>query len=227
MPTRIPVHILACSVLFLLVSASCDRRPSVTALSVTDSLAILSKNIAYRTERDAFLRSSPDSPFMRDTVIEFHSTNWYPVNVRYRGLSRLHRYAQPEPILIKGTQGEDRRQLRYGCFEFPVPGPEGAPVTIKLNVYKFTPYDSLRYALYPHLLNVWFTDETTGKETYDVGRYVDVGDEHPDREHLYEIDLNMAYNPYCAYNDTYSCAIPRREDHVSIAIQAGEKKYHQ
>jgi uncharacterized protein (DUF1684 family) len=76
------------------------------------------------------------------------------------------------------------------------------------------------------MLSVWFTDETTGKETYRVGRYVEVGEENPDPQFVYTIDLNKAYNPYCAYSDLYSCAIPRKEDHIPIAIRAGEKNYH-
>ena len=220
-------RILAWGTPLLIFLSSCEQRPSLSPLSESDSLAIVSENAEYRREREAFLRDNPDSPFKRDRVIEFHGTSWYPVNVRYRGLSVLHRYATPEITIVKGTKGEDRKQLRYGYFEFPVPDMGGAPALIRLNVYKFTPSDSLRYARYPDFLNVWFTDETTGNETYEVGRYVDVGDEHPDPQHVYVIDLNMAYNPFCAYNDSYSCAIPRKEDHVSISIRAGEKKYHQ
>jgi hypothetical protein len=124
-----------------------------------------------------------------------------------------------------GTKGEERKQLRYGYFEFPVPDEHGSPYLLKLNVYKFTPYDAKRYAMYPKVLSVWFTDRTTGKETYQVGRYVDVGEEYPDDGHEYTIDLNKAYNPYCAYSDLYSCAVPRKEDRVQIALRAGEMSY--
>ncbi len=93
-------------------------------------------------------------------------------------------------------------------------------------MYKFTPYDGQRYLLYRDQLSVWFTDATTGHETCGVGRYVDVGLEFPDPAHRYVIDLNKAYNPYCAYSSKYSCAIPRQEDHLSVAVRAGEKIYH-
>jgi uncharacterized protein (DUF1684 family) len=39
------------------------------------------------------------------------------------------------------------------------------------------------------------------------------------------IDFNFAYNPYCAYNDTYDCPIPPQENHLPIEILAGEKKF--
>jgi uncharacterized protein (DUF1684 family) len=44
--------------------------------------------------------------------------------------------------------------------------------------------------------------------------------------HVYVIDLNKAYNPYCAYSSLYSCAVPRQEDRLTIAVRAGELKYH-
>ena len=99
-------------------------------------------------------------------------------------------------------------------------------LTLKINVYKFTPYDAERYRKYGNSLSVWFRDRTTGTETYDVGRYVDVGDEQNDPNVDYVIDFNKAYNPYCAYSAMYSCAVPRKEDYLDIHLRVGERKYH-
>jgi len=38
------------------------------------------------------------------------------------------------------------------------------------------------------------------------------------------LDFNKAYNPYCAYNGTYSCPIPPSENHLDIEIPVGVKK---
>ena len=180
----------------------------------------------HRVEMDAFFRNDPASPFRRDTSVQFHGLRWFPVNPAYRGQSVLHVYANPETVAVMGTRGEERRQLRYGYFEFPIPGDDGFPVMLRLNVYKFTPYDRIRFDRYPENLSVWFTDRTTGAETYDVGRYVEVGDDVHDPAHRYTIDLNKAYNPYCAYSGLYSCAIPRKEDHCAFSLRVGEMKYH-
>ena len=187
-----------------------------------DSLGIISDNLAHRAEVDSFFRYADASPFVRDTTIEYHGVKWFPIDVRFRGVSLLHRYAKPETVIVVGTKGEERKQLRYGFFTIKVPGEYDQPIVLKLNVYKFTPYDTKRYALYRDALSVWFTDETTGKETYSVGRYVDVGDDH-----WYVVDLNKAYNPYCAYSNMFSCAIPRKEDHIDIPLRVGEMKYHE
>jgi len=192
-----------------------------------DSLGIVNDNMAHRAEVDSFFRYANDSPFKRDTTIEYHGIKWFPIDVHFRGVSLLHRYAKPETVIVVGTKGEERKQLRYGFFTIRVPGVDGQLIVLKLNVYKFTPYDAKRYALYRNALSVWFTDESTGKETYDVGRYVEVGDEDPDHDHWYVIDLNKSYNPYCAYSNMFSCAVPRTEDHIDIPLRVGEMKYHE
>ena len=39
------------------------------------------------------------------------------------------------------------------------------------------------------------------------------------------IDFNLAYNPYCAYSDGWSCPIPPKENDLSVPVRAGVKKY--
>ena len=69
-------------------------------------------------------------------------------------------------------------------------------------------------------LFVPFADQTTGSETYSAGRYLDL---HPTATGIYTIDFNRAYNPYCAYNDTYECPFPPPSNRLKQAIRAGEK----
>lgn len=68
-----------------------------------------------------------------------------------------------------------------------------------------------------------FTDMTNGDDTYGGGRYLDIriGDIQDGKVKL---DFNRCYNPYCAYNDRYSCPIPPRENDLKIRIEAGVKK---
>ncbi len=196
-------------------------------MSAADSVAIVSDNLRHRAEADEFFRDNPDSPFNKDTTIVYHGVKWFPVNPYFRGRSVLHRFANPETVSVYGTKGEERKNLRHGYFEFDVPDEHAAMKTIRINVYKFTLHDKRRYELYKNMLSLWFTDKTTGKETYNVGRYIELGEENPDPNFVYTIDLNKAFNPYCAYSDLFSCAIPRKEDHLNIALRAGEMKYHE
>jgi uncharacterized protein len=217
----------AALLLCLAATSSCSHRPALPALTRADSLRIIEDNTGYRAEKDDFFAHDPHSPFVRDTTVRYHGINWFPVDPAFRGESLLHRYAEAETVAVMGTKGETRRQLRYGYFEFPVPGPAGSPVLLRLNAYKFTHYDGEVYERFPETLSIWFTDSTTGHETYDVGRYIDGGNDFHDPDHLYVVDLNKAYNPYCAYSPQYSCAVPRKEDRLEIAVRAGEMKYHE
>ncbi|MDA1256369.1 MAG: DUF1684 domain-containing protein [Chloroflexi bacterium] len=67
-----------------------------------------------------------------------------------------------------------------------------------------------------------FRDATAGEESYATGRYVEV--------HILEdgdiwLDFNYAYNPYCAYNDMWTCPIPPPENRISAPIRAGERAF--
>ena len=223
---KTPGFFLVCMIAAAILLPSCSRK-TPSPIAFADSLMIVKDNLDHRAEVDGFFRSDPDSPFLKDTTIRYHGIKWFPIDVRYRGVSQLHRYANQDTVIVLGTKGEERKQVKYGFFTITVPGDSGQPVVLKLNVYKFTPYDAKRYALYKDALSIWFTDETTGKETYTVGRYVDVGDENRDHNHEYIIDLNKAYNPYCAYSHLFSCAIPRKEDHIDISLRVGEMNYHE
>jgi uncharacterized protein len=209
-----------------LLMPSCSKQPRLPVYSREDSLSITRENLAHRGSVDEFFRNDEGSPFKRDSTVHYSGVKWYPIDIRFRATSLLYRYATPETVVVMGTRGEERRNLKYGYFEFVLPNEQGEARLCRLNVYKFTPYDGQRYLLYRDNLSVWFTDRTTGNETYDVGRYVDVGIEFRDPDHPYLIDLNQAYNPYCAYSSLYSCAVPRKEDHLDVAVRAGERKYH-
>ncbi len=216
--------LLAATVLGNLIS--CKPRDERLRVSTSDSVAIVRDNLAHRAAVEDFMKG-PDSPFGRDTTVEFHGIKWFPINPVFRGKSVLHRYDDPETVSVYGTKGEERKNLRYGYFEFAVPDSLGAAYTIRINAYKFTPHDKKRFELYRNNLSLWFTDRTTGKETYGVGRYIELGEENVDPDFVYTIDLNKAFNPYCAYSDMFSCAIPRKEDRIDIALRVGEMKYHE
>lgn len=207
-------------VLSLAVGCQSQQEHRQPRWSSTDSLRIVEEVLAHRAAADSFFRNDPDSPFQHDTSITYNGLRWFPPDPDFYLQSKLYRYENPETVIVMGTQGEERRHLKYGYFLLHIGGKD-----IRLNAYKFLPSDTRRYAMYQNLLHVWFTDSTTGTETYEVGRYLDVGTESPDPEFIYTINFNNAYNPYCAYSALYSCAIPRREDHLDVAIRAGEMKY--
>ena len=68
-----------------------------------------------------------------------------------------------------------------------------------------------------------FRDATSGRETYGAGRYLEPAKLAGGR---LLVDFNLAYNPYCAYSEEYSCPLPPFENHLKVAIRAGEKAYN-
>ena len=97
---------------------------------------------------------------------------------------------------------------RLGWVEFTV-----AETAARLAV--FAPEGELE----PQQVFVPFRDATSGQTTYSAGRYLEA--------HLtgntVQLDFNVAYNPYCAYSDGWSCPIPPPENWLTVAIEAGEK----
>jgi uncharacterized protein (DUF1684 family) len=67
-----------------------------------------------------------------------------------------------------------------------------------------------------------FRDATSGRETYGGGRYLDI---QPNDDGTVTLDFNLAYSPFCAYSDGYSCALPPTENWMSVRIEAGEKTW--
>ena len=39
------------------------------------------------------------------------------------------------------------------------------------------------------------------------------------------VDFNYAYNPYCAYNELWSCPLPPVENWLKVPIRAGEMAF--
>lgn len=174
-----------------------------------------SEQIAHiREQHNIYMKTNPNSPFNYKGKVEFHPLNYFEPDMRYIYNSKLYQYDTKDTVVVFGTKGEEREFVRYGYFNI-----EHENEVYKLNVYQG--YEEEIGVYY----SVWFTDETTNDETYGVGRYLNVRIVN-DPENTYTIDFNAAYNPYCAYSKEYSCAIPRKEDHIGFAIKAGEKKFH-
>ena len=64
-----------------------------------------------------------------------------------------------------------------------------------------------------------FRDASAGDSTYGGGRYVPVTVIEPGRAF---VDFNRAINPYCAYDEEFSCPLPPAENRLPFPIPAGE-----
>jgi uncharacterized protein len=166
-----------------------------------------------RREKDQFFKTDPDSPIPLEALPSFSGLAYFPPDPNFRVSARLTRSDKPQPILIATSTGLPQAYLKYGTLSFKV---ESA--SLQLVVYKSTEDP------YAPSLFVPFSDQTSGFETYKSGRYLDLEESGGDN---YDLDFNMAYNPYCAYNSQYTCPIPPKENKLPVKILVGEKNYGQ
>ncbi|MFI5237916.1 MAG: DUF1684 domain-containing protein [Ignavibacteriales bacterium] len=167
-----------------------------------------------RIEKDYSMQFDKASPFIVDTLINFEPLSYYEPNPDFIFKSKLFLNEVQDTITILGTKGEKRPSILIGYL-----GLNYKEKIYKLNVYKSFGRTGTEY------YSIWFTDRTTGNETYGVGRYLEF-ELNDSSDFIYTIDFNRAYNPYCAYTALFTCPIPRKEDYIDIEIEAGEKNFH-
>lgn len=166
-----------------------------------------------RAAKDKFMRTSSESPFAKapDT---FKGLNYYPPDVKYRVMATLVPIEKKKPVVLTTNDGQEQRYIEYAYAEFKLDG-----VQNRLLILEIAEMGPFRGKLF-----LAFGDETSAVETYGAGRYLDVT-KTPGATSV-KLDFNLAYNPYCAYDDSFTCPLPPRENLLSIPIRAGEKTYH-
>jgi hypothetical protein len=165
----------------------------------------------FRADKDAFFHEDARSPLTREQRAAFEGLAYYPEN----GALVVHEALVTdgvdleEEIVMQTTTGGTQIYRRAGVVRFHV---DGVPAQLTL----FTSADT-------HELFLPFRDATSGNETYGAGRYLEVEPSGLDQRVI--VDLNYAYNPYCAYNPDWSCPIPPGENWLAVPIRAGEKTF--
>ncbi len=119
----------------------------------------------------------------------------------------LEKLEQPEQIILQTSTGDEQEYWHVGQVRFNVNQDE-----VVLQIYEND---------YGYFLP--FADATAPKETYGAGRYLEPHDLGGGRLLL---DFNLAYNPYCAYNERWSCPLPPLANRIKVRIEAGEKNFH-
>ncbi len=166
-----------------------------------------------RKEKEEFFRQDEESPIEPALRKKFKGLSYFPIDASYRLTAELTLIPETDTatLRLQTTTGEERLMRRYGIARFRFNGEQHA-LTL------FVSSES------PQILFVPFNDPTNGKETYKTGRYMDIPLPKGRRDQIV-LDFNTAYNPYCAYNDNYSCPIPPPENRLKVPIRAGEMVY--
>lgn len=157
--------------------------------------------------------SSPLMPLYR---ANFTGLPFFEIDTTWVVEARLQ-LTPNEPIFQMPTTTS--RMANYRKFGILVFEKEGQ--IYQLFVYQNT--DLMKRQGYEDYLFLPFKDETNGEETYGGGRYMNL--RIPDGETII-LDFNTCYNPYCAYNERYSCPIVPNENLLNAEVRAGVKNHH-
>jgi uncharacterized protein (DUF1684 family) len=162
---------------------------------------------AARASKDAMLRKGPD-PIQPSVKEKFLPLVYFEPDERYAIGADLVPLPAVRTLDMVYSDGTVRRVRQVGTLEFTL---DGTMRRLMGFVEVGAPDDTLF---------VPFGDLTNGVETYRAGRLLDL---RRTASGVYEIDFNLAYNPSCYFNPTYSCPVPPKENRLPIAIRAGER----
>ncbi len=144
---------------------------------------------------------------LRPARLAFRGLHWFAPDPRYRIAARYVRYPKPRTLNIVNVLGDSTPVPSSGFVQFKLDG----------KVCRLQAEDA------EDGLFINFQDATSGVSTYSAGRFLDtprpVGD-------WVMIDFNLAVNPPCAYTEFATCPLPPAGNRLSVAIRAGEKRYH-
>ncbi len=175
-----------------------------------DYLASIQKD---RNEKAEFMKSGNGSPFLKDSI-PFTELLYFSVDAKYRVKAKLQPIEGKKVVILTTSDGNEQKYLEYAYAIFSLDGIEN-----RLLILELMEMGPQRGKLF-----LAFADQTSGAETYGAGRYLDVKKVPAATSVI--LDFNLAYNPYCAYNDSYSCPFPPKENILNVSILAGEKNYH-
>ncbi len=165
----------------------------------------------YREEKDKLMVTEGNP--LADNASTFTGLKYFEANPDYRISASLTPIKNRNVVRLSTNDGLEKRYLEYAYAEFAIDGTK-----CKLLILELMEPDPNRGTLF-----LAFADQTSARETYGAGRYLDVKKVPGSSSML--LDFNKAYNPYCAYADHYSCPFPPKENLLDVAIRAGEKIY--
>ncbi len=168
----------------------------------------------HREEYKAEFLKSANSPLKKE---DFELLHFYEPNEKFKVECTFVATPKGKPFEIPTSAGVTKTYVKFGELRFEIDGKK-----LQLAVYQSLSLKAMPQ--YRDYLFVPFKDLSNGKESYGGGRYLDLRMKEIEGEKIF-LDFNKAYNPYCAFSAGYSCPIPPKENHLKIAIEAGEKNF--
>ena len=169
----------------------------------------------FQKEMNEFFKDASISPLKEKDLKNLKGLDFFVFDSTYVVNATLTRTPEEKSFKMKTTTDRLPEYIKHGIVTF-----ELFEKSYSLNIYRNL--DIIDRDGYEDYLFLPFLDDTNGDESYGGGRYIDLD---VTEEDSLVIDFNSAYNPYCTYNEKYSCPIVPRENYLSIKINAGVKAF--
>jgi uncharacterized protein len=153
-----------------------------------------------RGDRHGIRMRNPNGKLRR----EFTGLHWFAVKPQYRIVAKF--VPQPSKLPVGNVLGQTEEMASPGYAEFQLHGQA-------LRLYPVQEGKSLFFI---------FRDQTSGRETYGAGRFLDAA---PPNDGTVTLDFNKAYNPPCAFTPYATCPLPPRQNRLAARVEAGEMNY--
>lgn len=149
------------------------------------------------------------------TRVGFHGLRWYPPNAAYRVRARWIPYNPPKALDIPTVLGTTTHLPAPGAAELTIDGQ-----TVRLEPVLEDPKSTELFFI--------MRDATSKTTTYGAGRflYTDLPDHGVAQPGELWLDFNYLVNPPCAFTPYATCPLPPPQNRLTIAIPAGEQRYH-
>ena len=169
----------------------------------------------FQKEINDFFKDASVTPLKKRDLKDFKGLDFFTFDSTYVVIAKLIKTPNEKPFKMKTTTDRLPEHIKHGIVSFELLGN-----SYNLNIYRNL--ENIDEQGYKDYLFLPFLDDTNGNESYGGGRYINL--DIPTGDSLV-IDFNSAYNPYCVYDEKYSCPIVPRENYLPIEIKAGVKTF--
>jgi uncharacterized protein (DUF1684 family) len=162
--------------------------------------------VRERLERDDFLIEHYSSPLPEEHRSGFGGLDYFPPDGAWALIGEYHP-ATRHKVPVPSSVGTESSYTMLGVMA----------LTIGDSAYRLTVLDDGDGGAF-----IPFRDGSSGAETYSGGRYVGI-DAHA--AGVVTVDFNTAQNPWCVYDEEFTCPLPPAENWIAEPIPVGVKAY--
>ncbi len=182
-----------------------ELQPDTADEPTVVELGNLRLHVIIRGERVGIRLKDLDS----DAVRQFRGAQFFPLDLSYRVTATFLPSDGKQTVEVPNVLGDVSPTPIAGTAVFKLNGQE-----LKLTDLGGDAAKGLFFV---------FSDPTSKTDTYPGGRFLKTG---PVTNGTVELDFNRAYNPPCAVTPYATCPLAPKENHLSVAIRAGEEYDH-